>query len=178
MVATLNDVSRFHDQNFVCIDHCGQAVCNDQGGFILRCAGQFSLNGPLIGRVQSRGGLIKDQDGRIFEQGSGNGHTLLFTTRKFQATLANGGVVAFGRGRNEVVNPRSFGGSFYFFLRSACEAIANVVGHGVIEQHGVLGHDAQGFAHTVLRHLPYVLTIDADAALLHIIKTEHQARQG
>ena len=40
-----------------------------------------------------------------------------------------------------------------------------------------MGHDAQGFAHAVLRHLPNVLIVDADTALLHIIKTKHQAGQ-
>ena len=116
MVAPFNDVSGFHDQYFMGIYHGRQAVGNDQRGFVLGCAGQLSLNGTLIGRVQCRCGLIENQDGRIFEQRSRNGHALLFTARELQTALTHGGGIALGCRGDEIVNACRFGRRFNFFL--------------------------------------------------------------
>ena len=56
-------------------------------------------------------------------------------------------------------------------------AIGDVVINRVIEQDRVLRHDANGAAHTVLGQLLDVLTVDADAAFLRIVKTKQQAGQ-
>ena len=98
------------------IHHSRQAVRNDQGGFVLSGTGQLGLNSAFIGRVECRGGFVKDQNGRVFEQGSGNGHALLFSARKFQTAFTHGGGVAFGGGGDEIVNARRFCGCFNFFL--------------------------------------------------------------
>jgi hypothetical protein len=54
---------------------------------VLFCATlcQFGLDGALVGGVQRRGGFVKDQDGRVFQQGAGNGHALLLAARELEA---------------------------------------------------------------------------------------------
>ena len=116
MVTPLNDVASLHDQYFMGIHHSRQAVRNDQGCFVLSGTGQLGLNSPFIGRVECRGSFVKDQNGRVFEQGSGNGHALLFSARKFQAAFTHGGGIALRGGGNEIVNACRFGGGFNFFL--------------------------------------------------------------
>ena len=53
---------------------------DNQRGAIPCDVTQFSLYNFLGFRIQRRRGLIKNKYLRIFEDGAGNGHTLLFTT--------------------------------------------------------------------------------------------------
>ena len=76
------------------------------------------------------------------------------------------------------MNARGLRGRLDLGLSGTRAAITNVVGHRVVEQHRVLRHDADRLAHAGLGDLPNVLPRQGDAALLHVVKTEHQARQG
>ena len=53
-----------------------------------------------------------------------------------------------------------------------------VVGNGVVEQHRVLGHDANRLSQTGLGQLPCVMSLDAYGTLLHIVETVEQPCQG
>jgi ATP-binding cassette, subfamily B, heavy metal transporter len=57
-------------------------------------------------------------------------------------------------------------------------AIADVVADGVVEQHGVLRHDADGGAQARLRHGPDVLAVDQHAAAGDVVEAEQDARDG
>ena len=159
------------------IHHRRQAVRNHQRGFALGSAGQLVLDGTLRLAVQRRSGFIKNQHGRVFEQGARNRHALLFATRELQAALAHLGGIALGRGRNKAMNARSPGHGLNLRLGGAGAAIGNVVGHGVVEQHRVLRHDANRFAHTGLRDRADVLPGNGNLAALHVIKPVQQSRQ-
>ena len=56
-------------------------------------------------------------------------------------------------------------------------AIRDVVIDGVVEQHGVLRHDADGCSQTVLGQVADILTIDRDAPCIDIVEAVDQARQ-
>ena len=79
MRATLNDMPSIEHHDFMRIHHGGQTMSNDQGGFVVGRIAQFGLNRALVAAVQSGGGFIKNQNWRVLQQGSGNGHALLFT---------------------------------------------------------------------------------------------------
>ena len=149
-----------------------------QRGLALGGTGQLLLDGTLGVAVQGRSGLIKDQDGRVLQQGACNRHALLFAARQLQATLAHLGGIALRGGLDEVVDARGPGGGLHLGLRGAGAAIGDVVGHRVVEQHRVLRHDADGAAHAVLGDLADVLAGDGDAARLHVIEAVQQPRQG
>ena len=79
---------------------------------------------------------------------------------------------------------RGAGGGLDLRLRGAWPAVADVVADGVVEEHGVLRHDADGAAHAVLRHVAQVLAVDGDAATavaggrrVHVVETVEQPRQ-
>ena len=55
-------------------------------------------------------------------------------------------------------------------------AVADVVADGVVEQHGVLRHHADGGAQGFLRHVAHVLAVDQDAAAGHVVEAEQQPR--
>ncbi len=58
----------------------------------------------------------------------------------------------------------------------AVAAIAHVVGDGIVEQHRVLRHHADGGAQRSLRHLADILSVDRDAAAARLVETEQQPR--
>ena len=66
MRAALDDVPSVHHQNLVGVHHGGQAVGDDQGGLVLRDALQLGLDGAFVGGIERAGGLVKNQDGRVF----------------------------------------------------------------------------------------------------------------
>ncbi len=55
-------------------------------------------------------------------------------------------------------------------------AVADVVAHGVVEQHGVLRDHADGVAQRGLGHVADVLAVDGDAAAGHVVEAEQQPR--
>ena len=160
------------------IHHRRQTVCNHQGGLVLRSALQLRLNRSLIRAVERRGGLVKNHNRRVFQQGACNRHALFFAARQLQATLAHHGVVALGCGRDEIVNVRSACRLLHLGFGRVGSTIGNVVAHGVVEQHGILRHDAHGTAHAALGHLANVLSIDGDRATAHVVEAKQQTCQG
>ncbi len=56
-------------------------------------------------------------------------------------------------------------------------AVGDVVVDGVVEQHGILRHDADRFAQAVLGHVAHVLAVDRDPPGVHVVEAVDQARQ-
>src|SRR5690606_8835841 len=120
----------------------------------------------------------EDENGRRLEDGAGNGDALLFATRELEATFTNGGVIPLGQGLDERTD-LSHGSRFTDILGAGTgAAILDVVTDGVVEQHGILRHHADGRAQTFLRDIAEVLAIDGDGAAGHIVKAIEQPGRG
>ena len=63
-----------------------------------------------------------------------------------------------------------------FLLVGIGPSVADIVGDGVVEEHGVLRHHADRGAQALLPYIPDILSVDQDRALLDIVETEQQAR--
>ena len=178
MGAALDDTPGFQHQNLVGIDHGRQPVRDHERGLVARRTLQLALDGALVGGVERRSGFVEDDDWRVFKQGAGDGHALLLAARKLEPPLADHGVVALGRGGDEVVDARRLGRRHHVFVQSPGAAVGDVVGHGVVEEHGVLRHDADGAAQARLRERANVVPGDGDAPAAHVVEAKQQARQG
>ena len=55
------------------------------------------LNQPLGLRIDRRGRFVQDQDGRVAQDGTGDGEALLLPARELDAALADHGVVPLGQ---------------------------------------------------------------------------------
>ena len=55
---------------------------------------------------------------------------------------------------------RRFGRGFHIRLRGTIATIGDVIANGVVEQHRILRHDANGLMQAFLRHIPHVLTVN------------------
>ena len=144
---------------------------------------QTFLNSGFHFTIQRAGGLVQQQNGRVFEHDAGNGNALALPARKFHAALAHLGVVArvgFGihQASNEVVCLCLACGLHHFDLAGFGAAIEDVFANGAVQQGGVLRHHADGAAQAVLRNMANVLPVDADATLLPIIEPQQQAGKG
>ncbi len=175
--AAFDHAPAFHHQNLMRIDHGGQAVSNHNGSAVARGRAYFRLNRLFVVRVELRGGFVENQDGRIFQQGTGNGHALLLSAGQLEAALAHLRLIALGRADDEVVDMRGARHRLYLGRAGAGFAVGDVVANGVVEQHRVLRHDADGAAHTGLRDLGDVLAVDQNAPGLRRVKAKQQTRQ-
>ncbi len=128
--------------------------------------------------VERRGRFVEDQDRRRLQERAGNGHALLFAPRQLQPAFADLGLVTLGQGRDEAGNLGAVGRILDLFLRGAEAAIADIIGNGVVEQHGVLGDHADDLAQARLGHRTNILAVDFDRAALDVVEAEQQARDG
>src|SRR5579862_1870958 len=53
--------------------------------------------------VECGGGFVEDEDGRVFEDGAGDGEALTFASGETEAFFADDGVVTVGHAQDEVV---------------------------------------------------------------------------
>ncbi len=126
--------------------------------------------------VECRGGLVENQDLRRLEHDPGDRDALLLAARQFEAALADHGFVPVGQARDEIMDVGAPCRGLDFGAAGAGAAIGDVVVDGVVEQHGVLRHDADRAPEAVLRHAADILAVDLDCAVIDIVEAEQQAR--
>ena len=176
MRAALDDHAVVEHENLVGVDDGRQPMRDDQRGAIARHAVELVLDVPLGVAVERRGRLVEQQDRRALQNGAGNGDALLLAARQFQAALADFGLVALGRAPDEAVDLRLARRLLDLGVARIPAAVADVVADGVVEQHGILRHHADGGAQRSLRHIADVLAVDQDAAAADVVEAKQQPR--
>jgi hypothetical protein len=96
----------------------------------------------------------------------------------FKPAFAHHAIVAGRQLANDGIDLRQMRGLQDLLLARANAAIGDVVADGVVEQHGVLRHDADGRAQGRLRHVADVLPVDGHAARLDVVKAIKDSRDG
>lgn len=96
MGARLDEPPLPEDEDAVGISEGGKTVGDRDGGAPRRESVQRLLDIFLGFGVERGGGLIKDQDLGVVDQGSCNGDALSFPARKVVAVLPDRGIVALG----------------------------------------------------------------------------------
>mmetsp|Transcript_18402 Transcript_18402/g.51585 ORF Transcript_18402/g.51585 Transcript_18402/m.51585 type:complete len:215 (-) Transcript_18402:2051-2695(-) len=166
-------------QDCVSVHDCGQAVCNDDSGDAGADGAQRGLNLLLCDGVQCARGLIKDQDGGLLHHCACKSHALLFTPTEAHPTLSYTSVVALLEGVHncavDVGNGCSLG---HLLVSGVWCTIAYVVGHGLVEQDSILGHDADGLPHRSQGGILDVLVVNVDRARKGIIKAQQELENG
>ena len=176
MAAAFGDTPFIEHDDLVGMGDRRQPVRDDQRRASLRYLRQRRLDFVLGAAVQRRGGLVQDQDRRIFQQGAGNCHPLLLAAGQFQAAFADLRVIAVRQLGDKAVERRAARRLLDLRLGRALAAIADIVADAVVEQDAVLRHDADRPAQAVLGDFGYVLAVDQDAARLRIVEAEQQPR--
>ena len=146
MGAAFDQRAFIEDKDAVGVDDGGEAVCDDEAGAVFGDLVERVLDLFFGVAVERAGGFVEDENGRVLENGTGDRHSLLLAAGKFQPALADHGGVAVGQGGDETVDLGEFRGGLDFRVGGVRAAIANVVEDGVVEQHGILRHDAERLA--------------------------------
>src|SRR5438093_209860 len=115
--------------------------------------------GASAPRVKRAGGLVEDQDGRVSQDRSGNGHALPLAAREFYAALADDRLVPLREARDEVVGIGLAGGVLDLGLAGAGTAVGDVLGDRAAEQQHVLRHDRHLLAQLAERVVAVVTAI-------------------
>ena len=140
---------------------CGHVALDDGFGFI----------------VQGAGGLVKDQDARVAEQGARNGNALALAPAERGPLLAHRGVVALGQLADELVCARQAGGGHDGLQRRGGVANGDVLAHAAVEQEVVLQDDPDLATQLGRIHQADVDAVDQQAALLGRVQALHQLGQ-
>ena len=141
MGAVFDDSPFIQHQHPVGVLDGRQAVRDHDGGAVYREALQGFLDQRLRFGVQGGGGLVQQQDGGIFQDGSCQGNALALPARQASAPFSGQGVVTFGQGHDEVVDVGQPGSPLDLLLAGARPAEADILGQADREKVGVLGHE-------------------------------------
>ena len=128
--------------------------------------------------IQRGGGLVHQQDGRVFDQRTGNGNALAFATRQLRAALAHRAVHATRQALRNAVHACLLGGFPHLGIAGTGPANADVVGHAAGKQIAVLKNLADLCRQLRLVHLPHIGAADQHGSLVYIPKARHQPHQG
>ena len=138
MRALFDDATVVEDDDVVGFEDSVEAVGDgDNGSSLHEAAGGFFEQGFGLG-VEAGGGFIKDKEGRVFEEGAGEGKTLRLSAAETCSAFADDGLV-FGWERfDELVQVRGLGGDGYFGGCRFGLAQFDVVGNCLVEEVGTL----------------------------------------
>jgi hypothetical protein len=137
--------------------------------------------------VQSRGSLVKQQDRWVANDGTGNGNTLLLTTRKQETAFSDHSVVPKWQLADESIGvgfdasplnrsePLLIAGVFNF---SSNKAVLDVSADGGGEKNGFLGDEANLRAKPLEVEVPKVDTIEPDLAFQGVVEALNERDDG
>ena len=178
MRAAFGDLPAGEHDDLLCAANGGEAVGDDDNGFVLHQRVDGLLHGDFAFGVERGGGFIQDDDGRVFQQGAGDADALFFAAGEFAADVAHAGLVAFGHRHDEVVAAGGAGGGFDFCVCGVCLAEADVVDDGVVKQVNVLEDDGNLPHQVFLGEGADVAAADEDAPLLRVGVAHDEADEG
>ncbi|KAH0442305.1 P-loop containing nucleoside triphosphate hydrolase protein, partial [Aureobasidium melanogenum] len=178
MRALFDHAAMLHHENPVRVHHGGKPMRDHDRRAALCEACQFGLDRAFGARVERRRRLVENDNARVFQNGASNRDALTLTPRQAHATFADAGVVMIRQPLDELVQLCGTRGAHDIRTRGGGPPVRNVVGNRLVEQHGVLRHDADGFAQALLRHLAQILAVDPDGATVGLIEPEQELHNG
>ena len=157
-----------HHIDAVGVGYGGQAVCDHQHGFALGKPGKGCLHLGFIVWVGKSGGLIQNQDGRIFQHSTGNGDALLLAAGQIHALGADNGMDARRELFYNIHALRRFQRCQHLGFGGLRSAQTDIIQNAALEQAAVLEHKGDGIHQLFLGDCPHIRSAHPDAAALHI----------
>ena len=145
MGSFLYDGSAINDKNLIRIFNRRQSMGNRYDRFPMCQRGNSLLNQMLVLRVNAGRGLVQNHNRRVFQHGSGNRNSLLFTAGKRRAALTDYGIISIWQCHDKVVAAGFFRGGDHLFLRSIRAAEFNIVADRIPEQIYILEYHTDIF---------------------------------
>ncbi len=121
---------------------------DEDDGTLLEHGPAIVNEGELAVGVEHRGRFVEDQDGRILEEGAGEGDPLTLPAGQADALVADECVVALRQMLNESMRLGGSRGGFDLFRGGVGAAVGDVLAHGAVQQQDVLGNQTDLAAQT------------------------------
>ena len=142
-----------------------------------RCLLQTALELGFALVIQVAAGLIKQQHGRVIDQGTSHGNGLTLTTRQRLAALTHQHVVALGVIGHKFIHPGNAGCAQHIRLTGKWRPHQQVLLEAAVEQHRVLRHMANGAAQIHRVNLARIHAINQHSTFRRLIQAQHQLFQ-
>ena len=161
VVAALHDGSVLYHEDHVGPANRGEAVSDHDGRLALHQPVQSLEDQLFRGRVETRAGLVQNQDGAVADHGASDGDALALAAGEGHAPLANHGVVTLRHLLDELMRVGQLGGAENLGAAGFRLAVRDVVPDRAVEQQSLLQHEADLLAHRFLRETADVAAVDA-----------------
>src|SRR5436190_2380602 len=175
--AVLQETTFLEDQDSIEVAHRRKAMRNGDDGAAAHEAAQRLADQLFAVAIQRRGRLVEQEEGRVLEEGAGDGDALSLTSRETEAAVADDRVQPLRQLGDEVAAVRRLYGQRHFVVAGLGPSVANVLHQRAMEQRDVLRHDGDGLAQALLGHLRDVLAIDQDAPRLDVVEALQQREE-
>mmetsp|Transcript_5842 Transcript_5842/g.10521 ORF Transcript_5842/g.10521 Transcript_5842/m.10521 type:complete len:202 (-) Transcript_5842:63-668(-) len=172
---TLHNHALFHNSNDIRAADGRQAMRHHHSCATSHQLLQRVLHQPLALRIQCRGCLVEQEDGRVLEHRACNGHALLLTAAQLHAALAHVSVVPLGQLLNEAGSIGSDRRGVHLRVAGAGAAKLDVICDRHGKQGWLLADQANVVAHPCERQRPHVRPVQSDGPACDVVKALHQA---
>ena len=172
--APLHDASLVQDTYLVGVLYGGQAVRYSHRGARLHELLEGVLHQTLALSVESRGGFIKYQYGRILENGARYAHSLPLTAGEPSSAVAYIGVVSLLGSHDEVVRVGYPRGAFHIFPCGVFHAESDVVVERVVEEYRLLVDVSDEHPQVVYAQVAHVGAVDEHLSLLRVVVARYE----
>ena len=146
-----------------------------------RAAPHQLLQGPgdlrLRLEVHRARGLVEDQDGSVFQEGSGQRDALALSPREAHTPLPDHRLVSLGQLRDEGVCSRRPGRLRDRLSRCPRPGVGNVLGDAGREEHGLLKHEGELGAKIVELVVAQIDPVEEDRPLGRVVEASQQTHE-
>mmetsp|Transcript_48951 Transcript_48951/g.141824 ORF Transcript_48951/g.141824 Transcript_48951/m.141824 type:complete len:317 (-) Transcript_48951:1247-2197(-) len=154
--AGLHHAAAIQHHDLVCALDRGEPMSNQHHSAPSHPLRQGLLQAPLAFHVQGAGRLVQYEDLGPLEQGAGDGHPLLLTTRQPPSEAADRSVQAQRKGGGELRHAGHARHLLDFGVARPGAAVADVLADGALEEPGLLLHVRDLLAQPAGRHAAQV----------------------
>ena len=166
MAATLNDPAIVEHDDLIGVLHRAHPLGNHKRRAALHDSPERLLDAVFGLHVHTGGGVVENQQRRVEQEGTGNGHPLALAAGEGRTALTDNGVVPIGQVGNELVGLGRPRGRLDLAPRRLRPAKGDVLADGNGIQERFLHHDSdlapQGREHEIA----HVVAVSADRAVL------------
>mgnify|MGYP000687891786 CR=1 FL=1 len=142
MSTPLGDTAILHHQDLIRVLDGSQPVGDGEDRLPLGQGGQGLLDQVLVLRVHAGGGLVQDDDGRVLQNGPGDGDALTLSAGELLTRVPGGGVPAVLQTADKLLALGCPGGGEYLLIRGPRSAQPDVLLQGAVKEKVVLGDEA------------------------------------
>mmetsp|Transcript_5493 Transcript_5493/g.9684 ORF Transcript_5493/g.9684 Transcript_5493/m.9684 type:complete len:231 (+) Transcript_5493:48-740(+) len=175
--ASFDNTAAVEDNDFVTILNGTETMGDNDGGGIFAHFLQVLHNVPFGFAVETGGGFVTQENGRPFQNGPGNGHPLLFTSRQFQSPLSHNRIIAIGKAHDGIVNVCLFGSQHSILPRSLQIPILNIIPNRFIKENRILRHHSNCLPDRLGRIISNIVSTQCDSSLIWIVESIQDSQQ-